>query len=74
VRGGTALFRGEHDTATAGVVTSGGFGPSLNAPVSMGYVVRDAVPTGTQLFAEVRGKRHSVMVAELPFVPTRYQR
>jgi aminomethyltransferase len=55
-------------------VTSGGFGPSLNAPVSMGYVVRDAAPTGTQLFAEVRGKRHSVMVAELPFVPTRYRR
>jgi aminomethyltransferase len=74
VRGGAALFRGEHDTAPAGVVTSGGFAPSLNAPVSMGYVARDAASTGTRLFAEVRGKRHSVMVSELPFVPTHYKR
>ena len=74
VRGGTTLFRGENDSAAAGVVTSGGFGPSLNAPVSMGYVARDAASNGTRLFAEVRGKRHSVMVSELPFVPTRYKR
>jgi aminomethyltransferase len=74
VRGGTKLFRGEHDTAAAGTVTSGGFGPSLNGPVSMGYVARDAASTGARLFAEVRGKRHSVMVSELPFVPTRYKR
>ena len=74
VRGGAALFRGERESAPAGVVTSGGFGPSLNAPVSMGYVARDAASPGTRLFAEVRGKRHSVMVSELPFVPTRYKR
>jgi aminomethyltransferase len=74
VRGGATLFRGERDSAPAGVVTSGGFGPSLNAPVSMGYVARGAASTGTRLFAEVRGKRHSVMVSELPFVPTRYKR
>jgi aminomethyltransferase len=74
VRGGAALFRGEHDTAPAGVVTSGGFAPSLNAPVSMGYVARDAASTGARLFAEVRGKRHAVMVSELPFVPPHYKR
>jgi aminomethyltransferase len=74
VRGGASLFRSERDSAAAGVVTSGGFGPSLNAPVSMGYVARDSASPGTRLFAEVRGKRHSVMVSELPFVPTRYKR
>ena len=74
VRGGSPLFRSESDTAPAGIVTSGGFGPSLNAPISMGYVARDTATPGTRLFAEVRGKRHPVMVSDLPFVPTRYKR
>jgi len=74
VRGGTSLFRQEHDAAAVGIVTSGGFGPSLNAPISMGYVPRDAATPGTRLFAEVRGKRLPVKVSELPFVPTHYKR
>jgi aminomethyltransferase len=74
VRGGTVLFRGDNDSAAVGVVTSGGFSPSLNAPISMGYVSRDAAAIGTQLFAEVRGRRHAVTISEMPFVPTRYKR
>ena len=74
VRHGASLFRGEHDAATVGGVSSGGFGPTLNAPIAMGYVASDAAATGTRLFAEVRGKRLVVTVAELPFVPTRYKR
>jgi aminomethyltransferase len=73
VRHGASLYRAEIDTAV-GVVTSGGFGPSLNAPISMGYVSRDTATPGTRLFAEVRGKRLTVVVSELPFVPTRYKR
>jgi len=73
VRGGSPLFRSEQDTTTVGAVTSGGFGPSLNAPISMGYVAHEAATPGTQLFAEVRSKRHGVTVSELPFVPSRYK-
>jgi aminomethyltransferase len=74
VRGGAALFLSERDEAAVGVVTSGGFGVSLDAPVAMGYVPIAAATPGTRLFAEVRGKRLAVVVSTLPFVPTRYKR
>jgi aminomethyltransferase len=74
VRSGAFLFRAENDATPIGNVTSGGFGPSLNAPIAMGYVARDASAPGTRLFADVRGKRLPVTVAALPFVPTRYKR
>jgi aminomethyltransferase len=74
VRGGAPLFLAEGDSAAAGIVTSGGFGVSLNAPVAMGYVPCSAAQPGTRLFAEVRGKRLAVTVAKLPFMPTRYKR
>jgi aminomethyltransferase len=74
VRAGAALFRREDDAAPVGAVTSGGFGISLDAPVAMGYVPTDATAPGTRLFAEVRGKRLPVAVAELPFVAPHYKR
>jgi len=74
VRGGAALFRAENDVAPVGIVTSGGFGVSLNAPIAMGYVPTAQAAPGTRLFAEVRGKRLPIIVSELPFVPTRYRR
>jgi aminomethyltransferase len=74
VRACGALYDSDTASAAVGTVTSGGFGPSLDAPVAMGYVVRDLAAAGTQLFAEVRGKRLPVVVADMPFVPTRYKR
>ncbi len=74
VRRGALLFRASNDTAPLGIVTSGGFGPSLNAPISMGYVSREAAMPDTRLFAEVRSKRLPVTVSKLPFMPTRYKR
>ena len=74
VRAGAPLFADAGATAPIGMVTSGGFGVSLNAPVAMGYVARDAAALGTRLFAEVRGKRLAVTVADMPFWPTRYRR
>jgi len=73
VRAGAPLFRHEHDAAPAGVVSSGGFAVSLDAPVAMGYVPADAAAPGTPVFADVRGKRLAMTVAALPFVPTRYK-
>ena len=74
VRGGTQLYRGDSDTNPIGVVTSGGFGPSVQAPVAMGYVADEYAAPGTRVFAEVRGKRMPAEVCDLPFVPHHYKR
>ncbi|MEY4983634.1 MAG: glycine cleavage system protein, partial [Pseudomonadota bacterium] len=71
MREGTALYSGD---AGAGHVTSGGFGPTVEAPVAMGYVPAALAATGTRLEGEVRGKRLPVTVSPLPFVSTTYKR
>ncbi len=62
------------DATPLGQVTSGGFGPSVNAPIAMGYVAAAFASPGTALEGEVRGKRLPVTVAEMPFHPTTYKR
>lgn len=57
-----------------GKVTSGGFGPTLNAPVAMGYVDQSASAVDNLVYALVRGKRVAMKVAKTPFVPQRYYR
>ncbi|WP_339079900.1 glycine cleavage system aminomethyltransferase GcvT [Pseudomonas sp. TMP9] len=57
-----------------GTVSSGGFGPTLGAPVAMGYVQSSHIALGTELWAMVRGKRVAMKVAKTPFVPQRYYR
>ncbi|WP_353208542.1 glycine cleavage system aminomethyltransferase GcvT [Sphingorhabdus sp.] len=71
VREGAPIFAGE---AQVGIITSGGFAPSLGAPIAMGYVDSAHNASGTALEAEVRGKRVSVTVANLPFIPHHYHR
>ncbi|MBO1020720.1 glycine cleavage system aminomethyltransferase GcvT [Methylobacterium sp. SD274] len=73
VRGGAALVAEEAGEAI-GRVTSGGFSPSLKAPIAMGYVPAALSTPGTRLFAEVRGRRLPVSVVALPFVPARFKR
>lgn len=55
-----------------GEITSGGFGPSLNAPCAMGYVRADLATPGTALSLMVRGKPLPARIAATPFVPHRY--
>jgi aminomethyltransferase len=74
VRAGAPLFVADQCDAPAGVVTSGGFSPSLDAPIAMGYVPSTMSEPGTRLFAEVRGKRLPVEVATLPFITPHYKR
>ena len=62
------------DGTEAGEITSGGFGPSLKAPIAMGYVRRDLAEDGTRLNLIVRGKALPATVVPLPFVPHRYAR
>jgi aminomethyltransferase len=62
------------DGTEAGTVTSGGFGPSVNGPVAMGYVRRDLGADGTRVNLIVRGKAIPAAVVPLPFTPHRYLR
>ena len=50
-------------------MTSGGFGPTVNAPVAMGYVATGHHAAGTPVALEVRGKMLPAKVAAMPFVP-----
>jgi aminomethyltransferase len=71
VRGGAPIFAGD---TQIGVMTSGGFAPSVNTPIAMGYVVIEHSSIGTKLEAEVRGKRVPVAVTAMPFIPHNYHR
>ena len=62
------------DGAAIGKVTSGGFGPSVNGPISMGYVAKDFAAPGTAVALVVRDKPLPAQVVALPFVPHRYVR
>jgi len=62
------------DGTDAGTVTSGGFGPSVNAPIAMGYVRKGLAADGTRLNLIVRGRAVPATVVPLPFVPHRYTR
>jgi aminomethyltransferase len=73
MREGTELFAAETGGALVGRVTSGGFGPSLDAPIAMGYVTA-GVTVGDRLWGEVRGRRLPAAVVSMPFHPTTYKR
>ncbi len=62
------------DGTEAGTITSGGFGPSVNGPIGMGYVRKDLAKVGTPLNLIVRGKAVPATIVLLPFVPHRYIR
>jgi aminomethyltransferase len=74
MREGVPLFAEEDATDQIGAITSGAFGPTVQAPVSMGYVPIDMAAPGTIISAELRGKRAPVEVAPLPFTPANFKR
>ena len=62
------------DGKVIGRVTSGGFSPTLGAPIAMAYIDTAAATIENQVFALVRGKQLPCRVAPMPFVPQRYYR
>ena len=74
VREGAALYASETSSDKIGAVTSGGFGPTLNAPVAMGYLPTSLSNEGTTVFADVRGQCLPLRVSAMPFVPNGYKR
>lgn len=74
VRGGAKLYADADGAIAIGAVTSGGFGPSVDGPIAMGYAETAYAATGTKIFAEVRGKYLPVTVSALPFIKQTYKR
>ena len=72
VREGAAVI--DADDSEVGKVTSGGFAPTLGAPIAMAYVPVAMAEVGTQVRLVQRGKIHTGIVTQMPFVPHRYVR
>ena len=72
VREGALILDGEGNEV--GKITSGGFSPSLQRPIAMGYVANHLAEDGTALKLEQRGKLFDARVVPMPFVPHRYHR
>ena len=70
-REGAEVYQG---TEKIGVLTSGGFSPTLGHPIAMAYVNSAEAAPGTKLDIDVRGKRLPAVVTAMPFVPHRYHR
>ena len=71
VREGAPIYAGSQQV---GIITSGGFAPTIGAPIAMGFVDIAHAAIGTALEAEVRGKRVGLAIAAMPFIPHNYHR
>lgn len=74
MREGVELFDSADALTPVGRITSGGFGPTVAAPVAMGYVPAVLSAPGTPLYGELRGRRLPVTVAPLPFTQANFKR
>ncbi len=72
IREGTELF--DADQQRIGAVTSGGFSPSLNQPIAMGYVNKQNAKLGNTVYANLRGKLLELTVSKTDFVPNNFYR
>ncbi|MDW8342207.1 MAG: glycine cleavage system aminomethyltransferase GcvT [Geminicoccaceae bacterium] len=70
-RAGAAILA---DGRPVGRVTSGGYGPTVDAPIALGYVPASLASPGTRVELAVRGRSEPACVVPLPFVPHRYVR
>ena len=69
-RANTKIFSEENKEI--GKITSGTFGPSVDHPISMGYVDNNYSSLNTKIFLEIRGKKVSAMICKLPFYQKNY--
>jgi aminomethyltransferase len=74
MREGVALFSSEDGGTQIGQITSGGFGPTVGAPVAMGYIPTELAQDGATVYGELRGKRQPLVVTALPFTPLNFKR
>ncbi len=74
MREGVLLFDEADAVKPIGQITSGGFGPTVEGPVAMGYVATAHAAKGTVVYGELRGKRLPLTVTVLPFTPANFKR
>lgn len=73
MREGTLVYAASEGGEPIGAITSGGFGPSIEAPMAMAYLPA-GMSEGATVYGEVRGKRLPAVLASMPFHPTNYKR
>ena len=73
MREGVEIYASEEGGAPIGRVTSGGFGPSIEAPMAMAYLPPD-LPEGSTVYGDVRGKRLPARIVPMPFRPASFKR
>ncbi len=73
MRAGVEIFASEDAATPIGVITSGGFGPTLGAPMALA-LIEAGTPTDAVLYGDVRGKRLPATQTKLPFTPPGYKR
>lgn len=74
LRDGTQIYAAQDEATHIGTVTSGGFGPTVEGPISMALVDSAHRHVGTELYALLRGKWAPVTITALPFVPASFKR
>lgn len=74
MREGVPLFAEAEGGDAIGTITSGGFGPTVERPVAMGYVATEHAAKGTIIYGELRGKRLPLTVTAMPFTPANFKR
>ncbi len=74
MRAGAQLFASAQSDTPIGEITSGGFGPSIGAPMSMGYVTSAQAEAGNTIYAQIRGARLPARVTKMPFTPAGFKR
>lgn len=73
MRAGVPLFDSAEGGAEIGVITSGGFGPSVGGPIAMG-LIDSATPSDAVIYGDVRGKRLPAIQTATPFYKQSYKR
>lgn len=73
MREGTQIYAAADGGAPVGAITSGGFGPSIEGPMAMGYLPSD-LTEGATVWGDVRGKRMAATIVAMPFLPNRFKR
>lgn len=74
MREGIKIFSTDTAETSIGVITSGGYGPTVQHAISMGYINTEFSKIGSTVFAEIRGKRMEATVTALPFTPSNFKR
>jgi aminomethyltransferase len=74
MREGVQIFSQVDHETPIGKITSGGFGPTVGGPISMGYLPTAQAKIGTTVYGDLRGKRLPLTITSLPFTPANFKR